>query len=67
MDKDLKDALMYGGGTIFGYSAFLTLLLQFTKDTNLLTIYTLFLIVFIWLFYIQLKLSKKIGGKNDKK
>jgi len=58
----MKDVLTYGGGTIFGYAAFLSLLIQLTQDINLIILYTLILIIFLWLVFIQIKLSKQKGG-----
>lgn len=63
MDEDLKDALLYGGGTIFGLSTYLAFLSIFTKSIKDITYATLFLIYFIWLFFLTLKIIKKKGGK----
>lgn len=65
MDKDLKDVLIYGGGTLFGYSAFLTFILQLTKDVHLIIIDTLLLIILLWLMFIQIKLNKRRGYKDE--
>ena len=53
MDEDLKNVLSYGAGTIFGYSAFLSVLLQFTQDIHLILIDTCLLVLFLWLLFIQ--------------
>lgn len=67
MDKDLKDVMTYGGGTIFGYSTFIALIYQFTKDLHLIIIDILILTLFLWMLFIQIKLNKKgkKEGKND--
>ena len=62
MDKDLKDVLTYGGGTIFGYSSFITLIYQFTRDLHLIMIDILLLTLFLWTLFIQIKVNKQKGG-----
>ena len=66
MDKDLKDVIIVGSSIVLGYSAFLTLMILFVKDIHLIVLYTLILTIFIWLVYIQTKLTKIIKYKNNK-
>jgi len=64
MDKDLKDIITYGFGTLVGYSIIIGAMYIFIKDKHLLFIYTLFISIIIWLSYIQIKISKiKKGGR----
>lgn len=67
MDEDLKNVLIYVAGTIFGYSAFLSLILKFTSDIHLILIDTFILAIIIWLFFIQTKINKGGKTKDDKK
>ncbi len=62
MDKDLKEVLTYGAGTIFGYSTFISLIYQFTKDLHLIIIDILLLTLFLWMTFIQIKVNKKRRG-----
>jgi len=64
MDEDLKDVIKYVLGVIVGYTAFLTLLTKIVKDINLLLIYVLILTIFLWLSYMQIKISKIKGGEK---
>lgn len=65
IDNDLKDVLKYFFGTLIGGATFMGIIYQFVKDSNLMIIYMLLIIIFIWLFYIQVKLNK-IKRKKDK-
>ena len=58
MDEDLKDVLKYVLGAIVGYTAFWTLLTRIVTDLNLIIVYTLILTAFLWLAYLQAKISK---------
>jgi len=64
MDKDLKDVLIYGAGTFFGYLGFVAFLLLFTSNFHLILIDTAILILFLWILFIQIKINK--GGKSKK-
>jgi hypothetical protein len=59
MDKDLQDVLTYGLGTLGAYSGIMWALYSFFKDTNFTIIYTLLITAFLWMAYLQIKLSKK--------
>lgn len=63
MDKDLKDILTYGFGTLVGYIVLFSFLVKYVQDINLIIIYTILLIIVIWQCYIQIKISK--GGENE--
>ncbi|HLC57713.1 MAG TPA: hypothetical protein VJH95_04025 [Candidatus Nanoarchaeia archaeon] len=66
MDEDLKDALLYGGGTIFGFATYLAFITLFTRSPKDMLYSTLFLISFIWLLFLTLKIMKiKRGEKNQ--
>ena len=67
MDEDLKDVIKYVLGTFVGYTAFWTLLTRIVSDLNLIIIYTLILTAFLWLAYLQAKISKIKGGEKDDK
>lgn len=69
MDKDLKDVIIYGGGAIILYGTFIGFINHYLKDNNnYVIIYTLFLTIFLWLSYLQIRINKKQnGGKNDKR
>ena len=67
MDKELKDSLTYVGGTIIGGVTFISIIYQFTKEIHQIITYVILLILIVWIFYIQMKLSNKKEGKDDKK
>ncbi len=69
MDEDLKDALLYGGGTIFGLAAYLSFISLLTRSIKDMIYSTLFLIQFIWLLFLTLKIIKtsKIIKKRGEK
>ena len=67
MDKDLKDIITYAGGVVLIYAAFIGALAYLIKDKNLIVIYTLFLTIFLWLAYLQVKINKNGGKNNDKR
>ena len=70
MDKDLKDVLTYGLGTIITYSLLIGFISSLTKDIHLIIIYTCLVTIFMCLWYFKIKISKLLKeekeDKNDK-
>jgi len=68
MDKDLKDILTYGLGTLVSYSVIIGFINTLTKNIKDTIVYVLLITIFMWLIYLQVKISKRQGGKkNDKR
>jgi hypothetical protein len=58
VDQDLKDALVYGFGTVAAFCTFIAVLIQVTRDLQWIVNYTLLLVILVWLMYIQTKLTR---------
>ena len=68
MDEELKEALEYVGGAFVIGATIIGLMLSITSNLWYVTFSVLFVIIFVWLAYLTLKMkSKKRGKKNEKK
>lgn len=64
MDKEFKEALQYVGGTFVGGATIIGVMFTITKNIWNVIFVVLFVIVFVWLAYLTLKMKKKKGGKR---
>jgi len=67
MDKELKDALTYVAGTIFGVATFIGVLYSFvTKNLWNILFSVLFLAIITWLSYLTFRINNKRRRGNEK-
>ena len=67
MDKELKEALQYVGGAFVSGATIIGVALSVTKDFWNISFLVLFVVIFVWLTYLTLKMKRKEERKNEKK
>lgn len=67
MDKDLKDVLVYGLGSVVGFVTIISGLYVIVRDVHLILIYSMLLTILFWLAYLNKKVTRIINFINKRR
>ena len=67
MDKDLKDVLVYGLGSVVGFVTIISALYVIVRDVHLILIYSMLLTILFWLAYLNKKVTRIINFINKRR